>query len=739
MKRSSSRDTPPRRPKRSRGSIGRYEDSSDGSPERRRRGSRGRTPSPRRYAREGPPHREYAGYKVLCVSALHPKASDELIKDTLYREYKRFGEISIRISHDLDHERVAYVCFRSSEDARDAKHLKPRIMIYDKVAIVEPVIERPVRSIPSEMYRRPRSRSLSPEYDAYYRARSPLPSLYDRYERYMMGVQPPAPSDLRRDVPPPLHHDFMRMPLRDPYGPARHPPHLAPPPHYAPIPRGFPPHGARAPRPHFNGEGYTYESKKDRYPNYLHHVAPEDDPLATRTLFAGNLEIDISEEELRRIFERYGVVEDIDIKRPPPGTGNAFAFIRYQNLDMAHRAKTELSGQYIGKFQCKIGYGKATPTTRIWVGGLGSWTSVTQLEREFDRFGAIKKIDYVKGDTSGYIQYDSIDAAQAAVKEMRGFALGGQDHRLRIDFADVPGMPTFKPRATPAYPPPPPEGGEPFRGHAPGTADDYPYEAGSSYDSYPESEHYRGMYRGRGGKPPGYERRGYKPGHDGYGESDWPSRRAEDYDKHRRSLSGDRAGSPRMRSMDSDSGSDGVRNGHLGSSRTLADLGRRCVATWQGALILKNSLFPAKLHLTDGDPEILESLMRDEEGKPILRITQRLRLDQPKLDDVSKRIAGSSAHAIFLGLPGSSNAVTVDDAAVQTRPLRNLVTYLKQKEAAGVISLVSSKDTDVNGVLYAFPCCHFSNDLLKRAAPSLTDEALKEEHLVVVVVKGDVA
>ncbi|XP_062542305.1 RNA-binding protein spenito-like [Armigeres subalbatus] len=103
---------------------------------------------------------------------------------------------------------------------------------------------------------------------------------------------------------------------------------------------------------------------------------------------------------------------------------------------MAHRAKVELSGQYIGKFQCKIGYGKATPTTRIWVGGLGAWTSITQLEREFDRFGAIKKIEYNKGDTQAYILYDSIDAATTAVKGKRGFPLGATDRRIRIDFAD---------------------------------------------------------------------------------------------------------------------------------------------------------------------------------------------------------------------------------------------------------------------------------------------------------------
>lgn len=107
--------------------------------------------------------------------------------------------------------------------------------------------------------------------------------------------------------------------------------------------------------------------------------------FAFRTLFAGNLELNITDEEMNRIFGKYGKLVDIDIKRPPPGTGNAYAFIRFSNLDEAAAAKRELSGQYIGKFQCKIGYGKVNATTKVWVGGLGNWASLGMLEREFDR------------------------------------------------------------------------------------------------------------------------------------------------------------------------------------------------------------------------------------------------------------------------------------------------------------------------------------------------------------------
>lgn len=313
--------------------------------------------------REPPmPAPERYSYKTLCVSAIHGKASDEFVKETLFREYKRFGELSIRVSHDLE-ERVAYVCFRSSDDAREAKHAKPRVVLYDKVALVEPVYES---SSKSESYS---SRSHS----------RPSPAPHE-YERHYYTGRSPAPPEKRR--PPPTEH----RPHYDPHyahhpAPPHHDPHYRPPMRHEYIPRRPPMyHGPpRAPR-HYIPRPYIPRPrppiekppKKDDLPHYLQHIPPEDDPLATRTLFAGNLEINISDDELKRIFGKYGLVEDIDIKRPPPGTGNAFAFVKYQNLDMAARAKVELSGQYIGKFQCKIGYGKATQTTKIWIGGLGT-------------------------------------------------------------------------------------------------------------------------------------------------------------------------------------------------------------------------------------------------------------------------------------------------------------------------------------------------------------------------------
>jgi RNA-binding protein 15 len=107
------------------------------------------------------------------------------------------------------------------------------------------------------------------------------------------------------------------------------------------------------------------------------HYFDNDEKDATRTLFIGNLDQDLEKEYIRKLFEKYGVIEDIDIKRnqpmQPPYMLNAlsgsskselanlkktYAFIRYENMDMAREAKLSMNGKKLGSNEIKIGYGK---------------------------------------------------------------------------------------------------------------------------------------------------------------------------------------------------------------------------------------------------------------------------------------------------------------------------------------------------------------------------------------------
>ena len=191
-------------------------------------------------------------------------------------------------------------------------------------------------------------------------------------------------------------------------------------------------------------------------------------------------------------------------------------------------------------------------------------------------------------------------------------------------------------------------------------------------------------------------------------------------------------------------------------AESLVDFAKGFPVAWKGNLLLKNTAFPARMHLIGGDPAIAELLVKANEDIAVLKITQRLRLEPSRLDEVNKRIqsAGPKGHCLLLALPlaipNPSTSQEESDSA-QFRPLKTLVSYLKQKEAAGIVSLGDSSQSvelsvneagavsqdSVNvGMLHAFPPCGFSLDLLKKVAPNLDSEASKDEHIVAVVMKG---
>ncbi|KFZ64198.1 Putative RNA-binding protein 15, partial [Antrostomus carolinensis] len=564
---------------------------------------------------------------------------------------------------------------------------------------------------------------------------------------------------------------------------------------------------------------------------------PEDDQRANRTLFLGNLDITVSESDLRRAFDRFGVITEVDIKRPGRGQTSTYGFLKFENLDMAHRAKLAMSGKVLLRNPIKIGYGKATPTTRLWVGGLGPWVPLAALAREFDRFGTIRTIDYRKGDSWAYIQYESLDAAQAACTHMRGFPLGGPDRRLRVDFADTEHryqQPYLQP-----LPLPPPAHYElvaeaaafgAHRGAPPdplrGARDRTPplLYRDRDRDLYAETEWVPPPppVRDRSNRAAAYDpleslerrRDGWSLERDrgerdlGSSSRDQPRKRklAEDGARHLdRSPDSERSSSSRKRhcltttsppdrspellggrerySSDPERSSSRllllerpspVRESRRGSlergqnekrdrsrlkpppqkqqqdgASQAGGAPKLCLA-WQGMLLLKNSNFPSNMHLLQGDLGVASSLLVEGAtgGKVAqLKITQRLRLDQPKLDEVNRRIkvAGPNGYAILLAVTGASDnrsAAGAADAATTTttttstqRPLRNLVSYLKQKQAAGVISLPvgGNKDKENSGVLHAFPPCDFSQQFLDSTAKALAKS--EDDYLVMIIVR----
>lgn len=715
-------------------------------------------------------------YKTLKISGLGNQLNDEEIEDGLFHEFKKFGEVSVKIIREND-ERVAFVNFRRPDDARAAKHARGRLVLYDRPLKIETVYmnRRRSRSPVSKDSFLSGQRTPHPQ-----RPLSPTLGYRDyRLQQLALGRLPPPPPTHLRDLEP--DRDFSMYDARN--------------------------------RPPFIPECAVFRDDD--------LLTSEDGQRPNRTLFLGNLDVSLTESDLRRAFDRFGVITEVDIKRAVRGQSNTYGFIKFENLDMAHRAKLAMSGKVVGHGHIKIGYGKPTPTTRLWVGGLGPWVPLAALAKEFDRFGTIRTIDYRKGEAWAYIQYESLDAAHAAWTHMRSFPLGGPDRRLRVDFAETEQRYQQQPymqlpmsnydlvpepfahrlsdplRMRDRSPPPPARfrdrdpysGGDwsglgvhdRMRGAAFDHADRHSRNIRSleqewdlqsrdvsrkrrhlddnwRHDRSPDNIDYGPRRHGNSleRSPGGSSRDGGR-----YSDSERLPRSGraspvkERQNSHnfgdirRRTLSPSKPSSDRVHNRRaSDSGKSPTkrdeRQEHPASSNSTssksgeakqASAAQKLTQVWEGALLLKNSSFPTSLHLLEGNMELATSLLVEgSTGGPVsqLKITQRLRLDQPKLDEVSRRIkaAGPGGYAIILAMPGKTDGAA-EASSSSERPLKNLVSYLKQKEAAGIISLPvgGGCDKDNAGVLHAFPPCEFSQQFVDAAAKS------EEDCMVMVIIR----
>lgn len=154
-------------------------------------------------------------------------------------------------------------------------------------------------------------------------------------------------------------------------------------------------------------------------------------PKATRTLFIGNLEKTTSYQQLLDIFQRFGEIVDIDIKKV--NGVPQYAFVQYSDIASVCKAIKKMDGEYLGSNRLKLGFGKSMPTTCVWLDGLATNITEQYLTRHFCRYGHVVKVvlDRLKG--MALILYNNTDFAQAAVRETKGWKLGG--NKIKVDFA----------------------------------------------------------------------------------------------------------------------------------------------------------------------------------------------------------------------------------------------------------------------------------------------------------------
>lgn len=168
-----------------------------------------------------------------------------------------------------------------------------------------------------------------------------------------------------------------------------------------------------------DNEFRPYEAELDEY-----------QPKSTRTLFIGNLEKDITVAELRKHFECFGEILEIDIKKQG---SSPYAFCQYADIVSVVKAVRKMDGEHLGSTRIKLGFGKSMPTTCVWFDNIAETVTESYLSQQCARFGIVQKVAIDRERKMGLVTFDQISSATQAVKEMRGVPLRGR--KLQVDFA----------------------------------------------------------------------------------------------------------------------------------------------------------------------------------------------------------------------------------------------------------------------------------------------------------------
>lgn len=154
----------------------------------------------------------------------------------------------------------------------------------------------------------------------------------------------------------------------------------------------------------------------------------------SRVLFVTNIDASKTESDLRDVFDSYGAIEEIEVKKI--NSGFSSALIKFSSMDCAYKAKTATNGKYFGNLKCRISYGKVVASRRLWIGGFSPSTTVVSLEDEFCKYGDIINLDYISGRPYAYIEYETPNQAQFAAYHLRGTLVAQAERRIRIEFVD---------------------------------------------------------------------------------------------------------------------------------------------------------------------------------------------------------------------------------------------------------------------------------------------------------------
>ena len=195
-----------------------------------------------------------------------------------------------------------------------------------------------------------------------------------------------------------------------------------------------------------NGRGHVadYSTTHHMTTEPVHSMTGEYGP--SRSLWIGNLDPNLSEDEIRECFEKYGDVESLRLLPE-----KECAFVNYEHIEDAVAAKENMQGTPLGNTILRVRFGKvetapsssanvlldSQPTCALWIGNVSGELDQDyvsqQLYQLFSPFGEIVFMRVLRQKNCAFINFRSEEEATNAKKTLSGRLLGKLP--IKIGFA----------------------------------------------------------------------------------------------------------------------------------------------------------------------------------------------------------------------------------------------------------------------------------------------------------------
>ncbi|KDP22083.1 hypothetical protein JCGZ_25914 [Jatropha curcas] len=140
-------------------------------------------------------------------------------------------------------------------------------------------------------------------------------------------------------------------------------------------------------------------------------VVPVDNDITNTTIFVGNLDPNVTEEELRQTFLQFG--EIVYVKIP---VGRGCGFVQFGTRKSAEEAIQRMQGHVIGQQPVRIHWGRKQDTPGGWGQQVDQWSAYYVYGQSYDpyAYGAAQDPSlYAYGAYAGYPQYPQpVDGVQ---------------------------------------------------------------------------------------------------------------------------------------------------------------------------------------------------------------------------------------------------------------------------------------------------------------------------------------